>query len=467
MSSDLLKKYIKEALVLDAGAAGSAALDIPDGVIDVNIMDIAMEELASNGPSSTRMQQILAFNEMVFNISIEGGNKNAWQAIAEKMLRYWGYEVEDQTGDSAGEGGVTVFYDAVKGGTYYSVKSSFKPAAKNFAVATQSSSPKIESILALIIKNPGASSLGNIGCVCTKDPANPVIRWGHVSSPISRLEVANNIDTFLPVELSDEFMEAIATPPSGKAADILVKKIKAFFLSPEGLGMKDGRLNTGNMTKILGPLTQEPIGSLTLVEPEELFSKTIGSSIKSGKRSDGTEVASKEDRDDFMRRMRSVSRTLSSSEMEEIISTALSIMSSSNNQVAIESFTPPTQKYLREYFALRDYVSNILKEELTKSDKKEIDKLIKKAIEKDRAEQKKLIRKEIEDELVKSLGKSFFRQPGRIRKTIIDVCQEELAKEMQKGSKMEKSVVDVTKKVMSAWHEMLYKQKHIVDRIKV
>lgn len=109
----------------------------------------------------------------------------------------------------------------------------------------------------------------------------------------------------------------------------------------------------------------------------------------------------------------------------------------------------------------------LIQEELTKSDKKEIDKLIKRAIEKDRAEQKKIIRKEIEDELVKSLGKSFFRQPGRIRKTIIDVCQEELAKEMQKGSKMEKSVVDVTKKVMSAWHEMLYKQKHIVDRIKV
>ena len=110
---------------------------------------------------------------------------------------------------------------------------------------------------------------------------------------------------------------------------------------------------------------------------------------------------------------------------------------------------------------------SLIQEELTKSDKKEIDKLIKKAIEKDRAEQKKIIRKEIEDELVKSLGKSFFRQPGRIRKTIIDVCQEELAKEMQKGSKMEKSVVDVTKKVMTAWHEMLYKQKHIVDRIKV
>lgn len=122
----------------------------------------------------------------------------------------------------------------------------------------------------------------------------------------------------------------------------------------------------------------------------------------------------------------------------------------------------------QQHDLLRSLVrESIIIEELTKSDKKEIDKLIKKAIEKDRAEQKKLIRKEIEDELVKSLGKSFFRQPGRIRKTIIDVCQEELSKEMQKGSKMEKSVVDVTKKVMTAWHEMLYKQKHIVDRIKV
>jgi len=109
----------------------------------------------------------------------------------------------------------------------------------------------------------------------------------------------------------------------------------------------------------------------------------------------------------------------------------------------------------------------LIQEELTKSDKREIDKLIKKAIEKDRGEQKKLVRKEIEDELVKSLGKSFFRQPGKIRKTIIDVCQEELAKEMQKGSKMEKSVVDVTKKVLSAWHELLYKQQHIINRVKI
>ena len=123
---------------------------------------------------------------------------------------------------------------------------------------------------------------------------------------------------------------------------------------------------------------------------------------------------------------------------------------------------------LSEGYLLRNLIREaLIQEELTKSDKREIDKLIKKAIEKDRGEQKKLVRKEIEDELVKSLGKSFFRQPGKIRKTIIDVCQEELAKEMQKGSKMEKSVVDVTKKVLSAWHELLYKQQHIINRVKI
>ena len=116
---------------------------------------------------------------------------------------------------------------------------------------------------------------------------------------------------------------------------------------------------------------------------------------------------------------------------------------------------------------IRNMVSNILYEELTKSDKREIDRLIKKGIEKDRAEQKKIIQKELESELKRSLGTSFFRQPGKIRKAIEDVCREELAKEMRKGSDLEKSVVDVTKRVMTAWHELMYKQKHIIQRVKI
>ncbi|MBC8409119.1 MAG: hypothetical protein H8E12_10420 [Rhodobacteraceae bacterium] len=363
MNELILRRYIKEALVLDAGAAGTASLDIPNGVEDVDIMSVVLEEMKKGDPAGKRMQQILAFNEMVYNIAIEGGNKNAWQAIAEKMLRYWGYKVDDQAGEEASESGVTVFYDAQKGSVFYSVKSAFKSSAKTYVNATQSSSPKIDSILALIIKAPDKSILGNIGCVCTKDPTNPVIKWGEVTAPISRVDVANKINGFLPKDLSERFMAAIATKPDNKEANTLIKEIKQFFMSSEGFGMKDARLNTSNMTKILGDLSPSPIGSLSLVEPEVLFQKTIGSGITNGVRADGTEVASQEDRSDFLRRMRSVARTLSSVEMEDVITTAIGMLTSAKSDKPLEEtlkqFTPPTQAYLREHFKISE--SRLLK----------------------------------------------------------------------------------------------------------
>lgn len=133
----------------------------------------------------------------------------------------------------------------------------------------------------------------------------------------------------------------------------------------------------------------------------------------------------------------------------------------------LEEILMRDKPYITESNIRRDIRALMMLEELTKADKKEIDKLIKKGIEKDRGEQKKLIQKELEAELKKSLGQSFFRQPGKIRKTIEDVCRQELAKEMKKGSDLEKSVVAVTKKVLSAWHELLYKQQHIIQRVKI
>lgn len=122
---------------------------------------------------------------------------------------------------------------------------------------------------------------------------------------------------------------------------------------------------------------------------------------------------------------------------------------------------------LQEHGLLKSVIKSVLAEELTRADKKEIERLIQRAIEDDRSEQKKLIQKELEAELTRSLGKSFFRQPNQIRQIMIDVCQEELSKELQAGSDMEKSVVDVTKRVLSAWHELLYKQPYIINRIKL
>ena len=109
----------------------------------------------------------------------------------------------------------------------------------------------------------------------------------------------------------------------------------------------------------------------------------------------------------------------------------------------------------------------LLTEELTKTDKREIDKLIKKGIERDRAEQKRIMKKEIEAELKTSLGKSFFGNPGKVRKAIEEIARDELSREMRPGSDMEKSVVEITKKVLTSWHEMLYKQQNIINRIRI
>lgn len=128
------------------------------------------------------------------------------------------------------------------------------------------------------------------------------------------------------------------------------------------------------------------------------------------------------------------------------------------------SYTPPPA----DEALIRDWVrKSLLTEELTKADKKEVDKLVKKGIERDRVEQKRIIRKEIEAELKTSLGKSFFGNPGKVRKAIEEIARAELSKEMKRGSDLENSVVEITKKVLGAWHEMLYKQQNIINRIKI
>lgn len=135
------------------------------------------------------------------------------------------------------------------------------------------------------------------------------------------------------------------------------------------------------------------------------------------------------------------------------------------------------RKYIREIISkdsasvyesnIRVVVRNILKEELTKTDKKEIDRLIQRAINDDRSEQKKIIEKQVEEQLKDSFGKTFFGQPKQFNQLVVDICKEELAKEVPAGSDLEDSMVEIVKKVLNSWHEMLYKQPHIMQRVKI
>ena len=109
----------------------------------------------------------------------------------------------------------------------------------------------------------------------------------------------------------------------------------------------------------------------------------------------------------------------------------------------------------------------ILKEELTKSDKRDIDRLVRKAIEKDRKEQKKLARKEAEDEVKKALGQSFFGKKGKINEFVIKSIHEEVDKWL-KDKATRQEIAEVTKDVMKKlYRELSFNSARTIDRIKV
>ena len=110
---------------------------------------------------------------------------------------------------------------------------------------------------------------------------------------------------------------------------------------------------------------------------------------------------------------------------------------------------------------------SILLEELTRSDKKDIEKMIKKRIEADRSEQKKIIQKEFADEMKKTLGKDFFGNPGKFGKAIQEIANEELMKEFSTG-KAREEVIDITKKVLKKFYrEISFSSNQAIDRVKL
>jgi len=116
---------------------------------------------------------------------------------------------------------------------------------------------------------------------------------------------------------------------------------------------------------------------------------------------------------------------------------------------------------------LLDLRVRLLAEELTRSDKKDIERIVAKQILADRTEQKKLIKKELEDELKKALGKGFLGGPGKINKAIQEIAKEQLRKELR-GSDLKDAMAEVTKLVMKKlYRELAYSYTPVIDRIKI
>ena len=86
---------------------------------------------------------------------------------------------------------------------------------------------------------------------------------------------------------------------------------------------------------------------------------------------------------------------------------------------------------------------NILSEKLTKSDKKEIERLIKKNFKEESKKNIKELKKDLE-------------------KMIKDELKDEL-----KGKDLENAVFDITKRVLQSFHDMMYKRKYLINQVKI
>ena len=137
--------------------------------------------------------------------------------------------------------------------------------------------------------------------------------------------------------------------------------------------------------------------------------------------------------------------------------------------------TPPLETSGKVYDDLRSLIrENLLLEELTKSDKKEIEKLARKQamaiMDKegwDKKEIEKLAKKQAEDAIKKALGVSFLGTKGNINKFVTDVTQD-TAEKWLKDKATQQQVADIAKKVMKKLYKHLaMSSPQIIDRIKV
>ena len=102
-------------------------------------------------------------------------------------------------------------------------------------------------------------------------------------------------------------------------------------------------------------------------------------------------------------------------------------------------------------------VDRVLQEELTRVDKKEIEKMIRKRIEADRVEQKRIFKKNLEEELKSS----------KFQKILLEAVKQELGKEL-KGKELESVMAEVSKKVIKKlYRELSFTYQPVIDRIKI
>jgi isocitrate dehydrogenase len=98
-------------------------------------------------------------------------------------------------------------------------------------------------------------------------------------------------------------------------------------------------------------------------------------------------------------------------------------------------------------------------EELTRSDKNQIEKIAK-------AQAKKYFEKEISNAIDKELGRSYFGRKGKVNKFVDDAITQRF-KSSAKDKDFDEAVIKVAKRVLKGLHDMHYKRNNLIDQMPV
>lgn len=108
---------------------------------------------------------------------------------------------------------------------------------------------------------------------------------------------------------------------------------------------------------------------------------------------------------------------------------------------------------------LRHTIFCILKEELTRTDKREIERMIKRQVSKH-------FKSNVSTEIDRELGKNYFGVRGKINKYVDDEIGKKF-KNIGKDKDFDKQSVLVTKRVLSALFSMFHSRKNLISTLNV
>lgn len=122
---------------------------------------------------------------------------------------------------------------------------------------------------------------------------------------------------------------------------------------------------------------------------------------------------------------------------------------------------------LNESKVLRGYIASLLTEELDRSDRADVKRMIKKELEgaTGRKEIDKAFKKNFDKELKKALGSSFFGTPGKINKFVIDEIHKEVLNSMDSKASKDMVILICKAVIKKLYRELSFSSPQIIDRI--